>query len=126
MMTAYEHAAEAAEGDLSSRVLDRLTSQLGSQAKVQAIFGEPVERDGITVIPVARVRWGVGGGGGAGPEGSGSGGGGGVYAEPVGYVEMTSAGAVFRPMPRSMGAAQIVAVAVAAAIVLRAVARFRR
>ena len=126
MTTAYERATEAAEGDLSSRVLDRLTSQLSSHAKVQAIFGEPVERDGITVIPVARVRWGVGGGGGAGPAGSGSGGGGGVTAEPVGYIEIASAGAVFRPVPRSMGPAQIIGVAVAAAIVLRAVASFRR
>lgn len=101
-------------------------SQIGGHAKVQAVFGEPVERDGVTVIPIARIRWGVGGGGGAGREGTGSGGGGGISAEPVGYIEISSAGASFRPMPRSFGPAQFIGAAVAAAIVLRAVARFRR
>jgi len=78
------------------------------------------------VIPVARVRWGLGGGGGAGAEGSGSGGGGGVAADPIGYIEVTPAGATFRPIPRSFGPATIVGGAIATAIDLRALARFRR
>ena len=119
-------ARRAAEGDHSSGLLERLVSQVGGHARVQAIFADPVERDGITVIPVARVRWGVGGGGGAAPEGSGSGGGGGVAAEPVGYIEITSAGASFRPISRSFGPAAFLAAAIAAAIVLRAVAGLRR
>ncbi len=127
MTTAHDQAQQAAEGDASSRLLERLVSQVGGHARVQAIFGDPIERDGITVIPVARLRWGVGGGGGgAAPEGSGSGGGGGVAADPIGYIEVSSAGATFRPIPRSVGPAAIVAVAIAAAIVLRALARFRR
>jgi uncharacterized spore protein YtfJ len=126
MVTAHEQATDAAESDPTTRFLERLASRIGGHAKVQAVFGEPVERDGVTVIPVARVRWGVGGGGGEGPEGSGSGGGGGVTAEPVGYIEITASGATFRPMPRSFSPAQAVGAAVAAAIVLRALARFRR
>jgi uncharacterized spore protein YtfJ len=126
MTTAEEQAQRAAEGDASSRLLERLVSQVGGHARVQAIFGDPVERDGITVIPVARVRWGVGGGGGASPEGSGSGGGGGVGADPVGYIEITSAGASFRPLPRSYGPSAFLAAAIAAAIVLRSLAHFRR
>jgi uncharacterized spore protein YtfJ len=98
---------------------------VGGHARVQAIFGDPVERDGVTVIPVARVRWGAGGGGGAAPEGSGSGGGGGVAADAVGYIEITSTGASFRPIRRSFGPAALVAVAIAAAIVLRPLARLR-
>jgi uncharacterized spore protein YtfJ len=70
----------------------------------------------VTVIPVARVRWGVGGGGGWAPEGSGSGGGGGVAADPIGYIEITSAGATFRRIAHP----------IAAAIVQRALARFKR
>jgi uncharacterized spore protein YtfJ len=27
------------------------------------VFGAPVERDGVTVIPVAAIRFGIGGGG---------------------------------------------------------------
>ncbi len=54
---------------------------------VSRVFGEPIDRDGLTVVPVARVRGGAGGGDGDGPGGRGTGGGGGLIAEPVGvYV----------------------------------------
>ena len=126
MTTAEEHAQQAAENDLGSRLLERLADHVGGKAGAKAVFGDAVERDGITVIPVARVRWGVGAGGGQGPEGSGSGGGGGVAADPIGYIEVTSAGANFRPIPRSFGPGAVVGGALALAIVLRALARFRR
>lgn len=127
MTTAEDQAQQAAEGDIASRLLERLVTQVGGHARIQAVFGEPVDREGVTVIPVARVRWGVGGGGGAGSEGSGSGGGGGVAADPIGYIEITSAGAVFRPIHRLFGGPlAILGAAIAAAIVLRALASFRR
>jgi uncharacterized spore protein YtfJ len=125
MKTPEERAREAAEHDPGSRLLEQLVSQVGGQARVQAVFGDPVVRDGVTVIPVARVRWGVGGGGGSAREGAGSGGGGGAAADPIGYIEVKSAGASFRPIARSFGATTILALAIAAAIVFRAVARFR-
>ena len=70
-------------------------------------FGAPVERDGHTIIPVARVSFGYGmgfGGGsgtkgragelGAGPaeggEGAGGGGGGGGSSSPVAVVDITA------------------------------------
>jgi uncharacterized spore protein YtfJ len=126
MTPAEEQAQHAAGNDLASRLLERLASQVGGKAGAKAVFGDAVERNGITVIPVARVRWGVGAGGGEGAEGSGSGGGGGVVADPIGYIEVTSAGATYRPIPSSFGPAAILGAAVAAAIVLRALARFRR
>jgi uncharacterized spore protein YtfJ len=126
MTTPEEQARKAAENDYGSRLLERLISQVGGQARVQSVFGDPVEREGVTVIPVARVRWGVGGGGGAAPEGSGSGGGGGVAADPIGYIEITSDGAAFRPIARSFGAGTLIAAAIAAAIFLRSLARLRR
>jgi uncharacterized spore protein YtfJ len=49
------------------------------------VFGDPYEKNGVTVIPTARVRGG--GGGGDAPEGDGTGGGGGGFgldATPVG------------------------------------------
>jgi uncharacterized spore protein YtfJ len=64
MMTAEDQALEAAENDLGSRLLERLAGHVGGKAGAKAVFGDPVERDGVTVIPVARVRWGVGAGGG--------------------------------------------------------------
>jgi uncharacterized spore protein YtfJ len=57
---------------------------------VKRVFGEPYERDGVTIIPAAAVRGGAGGGSGEGPTGEGGKGGGsgfGVSARPVGaYV----------------------------------------
>jgi hypothetical protein len=126
MTTPEDQAQQAAENDLGSRLLERLASQVGGEAGAKAVFGDAVERDGITVIPVARVRWGIGAGGGQGPDGSGSGGGGGVAADPIGYIEVTSAAATFRPIPRSFGPGTVVGGALALAIVLRALARFRR
>jgi uncharacterized spore protein YtfJ len=53
---------------------------------VRRVFGEPYERDGVTVIPAARIQGGAGGGGGEGPagQGKGSGSGFGLTARPVG------------------------------------------
>jgi len=36
---------------------------------VKRVFGEPYEKNGVTVIPAARVQGGAGGGGGEGPQG---------------------------------------------------------
>lgn len=50
------------------RLVERLADRLGSSAHATAVFGGPIERDGVTVIPVAKARWGFGGGDG-GPGG---------------------------------------------------------
>jgi uncharacterized spore protein YtfJ len=54
---------------------------------VKRVFGDPVERDGVTVVPVASLR-GAGGGGGGGTDTDGGSGGGFVLrARPAGaYV----------------------------------------
>jgi uncharacterized spore protein YtfJ len=49
---------------------------------VQRVYGTPIEKDGLTIIPAASL-WG-GGGGGGGPADSGGGVGYGVRARPVG------------------------------------------
>jgi uncharacterized spore protein YtfJ len=52
---------------------------------VKRVYGDPYEKDGVTVIPAAAVRGG--GGGGGGPQGTGGGVGFGLTARPVGaYV----------------------------------------
>jgi len=70
-------------------------------AGVGAVYGEPVEREGRTVVPVASVAYGFGGGFGEGSSGdasgedgdtssgSGGGGGGGLAAKPMGALEIT-------------------------------------
>ena len=67
-------------------------AQARGVASVRRVFGKPYQRDGVVVIPAARIRGGGGGGGGEGGQpdggtGSGSGMGLAFSARPVGaYV----------------------------------------
>lgn len=51
---------------------------------VRQVFGDPIERNGITIIPAAKVVGGGGGGGGTSDGGEGNGGGLGVASRPSG------------------------------------------
>ena len=71
---------------------------LRDAASVQRVFGDPIEREDKTVVPVARVAYGFGAGAGSGMDteagededaGEGSGGGGGLSIKPVGALEIT-------------------------------------
>ena len=69
---------------------------------VARCFGDPVELDGVTVIPVARVSGGAGGGGGEGVDDNEAGGGGfgtgfGLRVNPIGVYEVRSDTVVWRP-----------------------------
>ncbi|MET0831875.1 MAG: spore germination protein GerW family protein [Acidimicrobiia bacterium] len=69
--------------------LPDVINQARDAMTVKRVFGDPYEKDGVTMIPAAKVQGAVGGGAGQGPEeqGSGSGGGYAVNARPVGaYV----------------------------------------
>jgi len=69
-------------------------AELSRTAGVKSAYGEPIQIDGVTLVPVAIVQYGFGGGD-AGDQGSGGGGGGGAL--PIGaYIK--SAGTVrFEP-----------------------------
>ena len=60
---------------------------------VKRVFGEPFEKDGVTIIPAARVQGGAGGGSGEDPQsqGKGSGSGFAMTARPVGASSSTRA-----------------------------------
>ena len=82
---------------------------------VKKVFGEPYEKNGVTMIPVARVQGGAGGGGGVGPEGQGegSGGGFGMSARPVGAFMIQGNDVSWRPafdVTRIVIGCQVVAV----------------
>jgi len=78
--------------------LDSLAQRLGGSANAATIFGAPVERGDVTVIPVARAVYGFGGGSGTRSGEEGSGGGGGVRVAPVGYIEIRSGVALYKPI----------------------------
>ncbi|MCC7085316.1 MAG: hypothetical protein IT427_09950 [Pirellulales bacterium] len=90
-----------------SSFLERLADRLGFSASAKAVFSDPVECDGVTVIPVAKVRWGFGGGSGRerrlkngairGKDGGG-GAGGGVKVAPLGYIEIKEGNTEYKPI----------------------------
>jgi uncharacterized spore protein YtfJ len=107
---------------LADELLKRIGQTVGDKAKVSAVFGDPVEREGVTVIPVAKARFGFGGGGGAGgregEEGSGGGGGGGALVSPVGYIELHDGAATFKRISSPTDLLPLVAAAALAALVV--------
>jgi uncharacterized spore protein YtfJ len=66
---------------------------------VRRVFGDPYEKNGVIMIPAARVQGGAGGGGGEGPggEGSGRGSGFGVNAKPAGAFVIRGDDVQWRP-----------------------------
>ncbi|WP_158855352.1 spore germination protein GerW family protein [Halorhabdus sp. CUG00001] len=91
--------------DAMTTAVEKITER----ASVERVYGDPIDRDGRTVVPVARVAYGFGGGVGEGSatstetegesepagSGSGAGGGGGGMAKPVGALEITEDGTRF-------------------------------
>ena len=116
---------EQVRGELVARdqgggFVERLAKRTSATAKASTVFGKPVKRGEVTVIPVARARWAFGGGGGSGPEGSGSGGGGAGQVAPIGYIEVHGDRAEFKPIRRAGPVwAGIAAAGIAAAAVAR-------
>jgi uncharacterized spore protein YtfJ len=75
-------------------LLHTVGDHVGGAVSVRNVFGEAIQAEGRTIVPVARVHLGFGAGGGGAKEGQigdGSGGGGGGRATPVGVVEVTAA-----------------------------------
>jgi uncharacterized spore protein YtfJ len=99
---AMAEAEEAATRAPFVRVIEQLARQVGAGADARAVFAPPITREGVTVIPVARVGGGFGVG--AGPVGrdgesgeiGGVGGGGGFFSMPIGFIEIDRDGARFQ------------------------------
>ena len=105
-----------------TRLVNQLAERLGGMASASAVYSPPVERDGITVIPVARIQMGFGAGGGDGTmtsaqnTGSGGGGGGGVSATPLGFIAVSHGHAEFHPIRHQMRVAECAPVIAAAGL----------
>ena len=78
----------------TDELMTRVARELGRNAQVEVVFGEPVERGDVTVIPVATASLGLGGstGAAASPGGIGAG----LRVTPVGYIEIANGTAQFR------------------------------
>jgi uncharacterized spore protein YtfJ len=118
-------------------VLDTIRDAIGDAGANRA-FGEPVSRDGVTVLPAAKVSGG-GGGGGGNPKtgegkrgenyGRGNGGGFGISTRPVGAFIIKDGSVRWRP---AVDATKVIlgaqAVAITALLTIRTIvwARSRR
>ena len=95
---------------------------------VKRVFGEPYEKDGVTVIPAARVQGGAGGGSGEDPQGQGKGSGSGfaMNARPVGAFIIQGGELSWRPavdVNRIILGGQVVVIV--ALLTLRAIVKAR-
>ncbi len=61
---------------------------------VKRVYGDPIEREGLTIVPAARVR---GGGGGGGDAENNGGGGFGLTASPVGVYVVKDGDVAWEP-----------------------------
>jgi uncharacterized spore protein YtfJ len=78
--------------------VDELVSKVQDAISVRRVFGEPYEKDGITLITAATVGGGGGGGGGHDQRGQeGSGGGFGLGARPAGAYVIRAGTVSWRP-----------------------------
>ncbi|GIF06574.1 spore germination protein GerW family protein [Actinoplanes siamensis] len=116
-------------------LLDRAKAATDN-AVVSRVFGEPVERDGVVLLPVAKVSAGGGGGGGSGhaqpaeggdaPQGEGSGVGYGLSAAPAGVFMLKNGDVTWKP---AIDVNKVIlggqAVAIVALLVARSVLRRR-
>ena len=78
--------------------IDELLSEARDAITVKRVYAEPYEKDGLTVIPAARVAGGGGGGSGSDKNGQeGEGGGFGVGARPAGAYVIKDGNVTWRP-----------------------------
>lgn len=91
--------------DSVTQVMDHLTET----AKVEAVFGQPIEHNDVVVIPCSEVSVGLGMGFGSGPvvassadgkpsTSSGGGGGGGATGRPIAIIIMSKDGVRVQPI----------------------------
>jgi uncharacterized spore protein YtfJ len=88
--------------------IQEFVESLRSTATVKSVFGEPIQMEGKTVLPIAKVAYGFGGGFGnrakfgesqdRDTKQEGGGGGGGVKAFPAGALEITPNRTTFIPL----------------------------
>ena len=87
------------------QLFESLTNTFSENTTIKKVYGEPIETQGKTIIPVAQVSFGFGGGFGGGKGrksnmepatpnpsetgGDGGGMGGGLSAKPIGVIEVT-------------------------------------
>ncbi len=91
--------------DAAEQSVEKVMSRLFDTARVDAVFGQPVERGNATVITCSEVSVGFGFGSGGGPVnekgnqvGGGAGAGGGARGRPIAAIVITQDGVRVEPI----------------------------
>ena len=96
-------------GDVTE-TLESVKSTIAERVTAQSAYGEPVVANGVTIVPVARVMLGFGTGAGvdtaklphdgeeAAPPATGAASGAGGVVQPLGFIELSDAGARWVPL----------------------------
>jgi uncharacterized spore protein YtfJ len=123
------NVTELAEADPVPKIADVISEHAGARL----VYADPIVSEGVTVVPVARVRFGFGGGGGQSPRADdarrsvGGGGGGGVIAAPAGFLVLRGDEVSYLPIrDPARTAIALAAGALAISWALRALHRFMR
>jgi uncharacterized spore protein YtfJ len=74
--------------------VDELLKGARDAISVKRVYADPIESDGVTIVPAAVVR---GGGGGGGDDEGNGGGGFGLHARPAGAWVIRGSEAVWKP-----------------------------
>jgi len=119
---------DAVDGTLRTpETLEQLARALGMHASANAVFGEAVRHNGVTVIPVGRASIGCGRGGSRDGKTPGPNMGGGAIVKPIGYIEIRDGQVSFRHIGNAPGTLWAgVAAGVVAGLVLPLLVRGRR
>jgi uncharacterized spore protein YtfJ len=121
--------AEALPRRRTDELLSVLADRVGGRFTATTVFGAPVEREGVTIVPVAATRFGIGGGGGSDPDNGqdGDGGGAGGMASASGYIELKDGRSRYVPVVHPMRMLAVVCGTVLAALgILRGAPKRRR
>ena len=115
----------AGASNAQTPLINELAERLERGGRAAAVFGQPVERERVTVVPVARARWMVGGGTGQdrSEQESGAGGGGAVDVKPVGYIEIKDDQTRFRWICTPTGVMKAVLGGLVAVLLIRRILR---
>ena len=105
-------------GGSAMRVMDVVNEAKGAM-RASAVFGEPFEKDGITIIPAATIRGGAGGGGNEGdPQAGGVGFG--VYSRPVGAFVIKGGEVTWQP---ALDLNRVIMLAIAVLLTVRTIVK---
>ena len=74
--------------------VDEMLTGVRDALTVKRVYGDPIERDGILIIPAAKIRGGAGGGG---DSENNAGGGFGLTAKPIGAFVVRDGNVEFEP-----------------------------